>query len=247
MQRLGSAATVLVLVLVLSFGPAAGAAASGRATVLAASSLTEVLPRIDPRARYSFSGSDTLAFQIGQGAPADVFAAASPKYPEDLFARGLVLRPHVFATNSLVLVVPRGNPANIVAVGDIATPGVSLVIGDASVPIGAYTRTVLGNLGLSGALSNVVSNEQDARAVLAKVALGEADAGVVYLTDARAAGGRVRVIRLPARAQPTVRYEIAVVRGSANRPAARAFVARVLGPAGRRALRAAGFGLPPAR
>jgi molybdate transport system substrate-binding protein len=224
------------------------AAAAGRPpTVFAAASLTEVLEGLEPRARYSFAGSDTLAFQIEQGAPADVFAAASPKHPEALHARGLVTRPHVFATNSLVLVVPRSNPARIAAVGNIARRGVALVVAGPAVPVGAYTRQVLGNLGLSNALANVVSNEQDVRAVLAKVALGEADAGFVYLTDARAVAARVRAIRLPARAQPTVRYEIAVVRASANRAAARAFVARVLGPAGRRALRAAGFGLPPVR
>jgi molybdate transport system substrate-binding protein len=228
--------------------PGHPAAAAGRPpTVLAAASLTEVFKGLEPRARYNFAGSDTLAFQIGQGAPADVFAAASPKYPDALYAQGMVARPHIFATNSLVLVVPRANPARIAAVGDIARRGVALVVAGSAVPAGAYTRQVLGNLGLSGALDNVVSNEQDVKAVLAKVALGEADAGFVYLTDARAASGRVRAIRLPARAQPTVRYEIAVVRATANRARARAFVARVLGPAGRRALRAAGFGLPPAR
>jgi molybdate transport system substrate-binding protein len=236
---------VVALAAALSAGSAAAAAA--RPTVFGAASLTEVFQKIDPTARFNFAGSDTLAFQIGQGAPADVFAAASPKFPDDLFKRRLVSRPRVFATNSLVLIVPRADPANITAVGDIATPGVKLVIGDASVPIGAYTRTVLGNLHLTGALANVVSNEQDVKGVLAKVALGEADAGFVYVTDARTAGGKVQVIRLPARAQPTVSYEIAVVRASRNQAAARAFVARVLGPVGRRLLHAAGFGLPPLR
>jgi molybdate transport system substrate-binding protein len=240
------ALALAALLLALALGPAPGGAAIGRPTVFGAASLTEVFERIDPAARFNFAGSDTLAFQIRQGAPADVFAAASPKYPDDLFERGLVRRPRAFAINSLVLIVPRANPADIAAVGDIARPGVTLVIGDAAVPIGAYTRTVLANLRLTRALSNVVSNEQDVKSVLAKVALGEADAGFVYLTDARAAAGKVRVIRLPARAQPTVDYEIAVVRASANQAAARAFVARVLGPAGRRLLRAAGFGLPPA-
>jgi molybdate transport system substrate-binding protein len=253
MQRIGNSRSrrplpawlvaVALAALAAAIGPAVAAAA--RPTVFGAASLTEVFQRIAPGARFNFAGSDTLAFQIGQGAPADVFAAASPKYPDDLFRRGLVRRPRVFATNSLVVIVPRSNPAGIAAVGDIATPGVQLVIGDEAVPIGAYTRTVLGNLRLTGALSNVVSNEQDVKSVVAKVVLGEADAGFVYLTDARAAGAKVQVIRLPARAQPTVDYEIAVVRASRNQPAARAFVARVLGPVGRRLLRAAGFGLPP--
>jgi len=242
MQRLCIRLALAALAAVAAI--AGQAAAAARPTVLAAASLTEAFQKIQPTARFSFAGSDTLAFQIGQGAPADVFAAASPKYPDDLYRRHLVLKPRVFATNSLVLIVPRSNPGSITAVGDITTPGVKLVIGDAAVPIGAYTRTVLGNLHMTKALSNVVSNEQDVKAVVAKVALGEADAGFVYVTDARAAGGKVRVIHLPARAQPTVQYEIAVVKASRNRAAATAFVARVLGPAGRRFLHAAGFGLP---
>jgi molybdate transport system substrate-binding protein len=246
MQRLCIRTALVALAAVAPLPVIAGpAAAAARPTVLAAASLTEAFKKIAPSARFSFAGSDTLAFQIGQGAPADVFAAASPKYPDDLYRRHLVLEPRVFATNTLVLVVPRSNPGNITAVGDIRTPGVKLVIGDAAVPIGAYTRTVLGNLRMTGALGNVVSNEQDVKAVLAKVALGEADAGFVYATDARAAGGKVRVIHLPARAQPTVQYEIAVVSASHDRAAARAFVGRVLGPVGRRFLHAAGFGLPP--
>lgn len=224
--------------------PSSARRESPRLTVFAAASLTEVFPRIDPRARYSFAGSDQLAYQIEQGAPADVYAAASPKFAEQLFDRGLVERPRVLATNELVLIVPASNPARVRSVRDLRRPGVKLVVGQKGLPIGDYTRTVLRRLHLATALHNVVSEEQDVKGIVGKVALGEADAGFVYLTDVKPVAGRVREIRLPAHAQPTVRYEIAVVRSSKNLAAARAFVARVLSPSGRQALAQAGFGLP---
>ncbi|MBA2358016.1 MAG: molybdate ABC transporter substrate-binding protein [Actinobacteria bacterium] len=212
-------------------------------TVFAASSLKNVFPRIAP-ARYSFAGSDQLAFQLREGAPADVFAAASPRYPQELNRRGLVARPVTFATNRLILVLPRRNPAGIKSVRDLRRPGVKLVIGQPGVPIGDYTRKILKNLGLSSVLSNVVSQEPDARSIVGKVVLGQADAGFVYATDARPVAKHVQVIELPARAQPVVRYEIAVVSSSKRLEGARAFVRRILGPAGRARLAAAGFGLP---
>jgi molybdate transport system substrate-binding protein len=223
---------------------APAATAADRITVLAASSLTDVLLRIDRAPRYSFAGSDQLAAQIRLGAPADVFLAASPSAPGALYRKKLVYRPAVFATNRLVLVVPRSNPARIRGVHDLTRPGIKLVIARAGVPIGDYTRQVLARLGLSKALDNVVSEESDVRGVLGKVALSEADAGFVYATDVRAASGRVASIALPARAQPKVRYELAIVRSTKRLAAARAFVRRVLGPQGRKALAAAGFGLP---
>lgn len=111
-------------------------------------------------------------------------------------------------------------------------------------PVGAYTRRVLSDLGLASVLRNVVSREPDVKGVVGKIAVGEADAGFVYTTDARAAGERVRALALPARAQPVVRYEIAVVTTSRNRADARAFVRRALGPTGRGVLSGAGFVLP---
>jgi molybdate transport system substrate-binding protein len=123
---------------------------------------------------------------------------------------------------------------------------VKLVIGEPAVPIGAYTRAALSRLGLEAALGNVVSEEQDVRAIVAKVALGEADAGLAYLTDVRTAGDRVRAIPVPARAQPVVEYEVAVVSATPRRAAAEAYVARLLGEPGREALAGLGFGLPPA-
>jgi len=240
MRRL---AVVLALLGLLTF-PAAASVGASKITVYAAASLTEVLPKIDPAERYSFAGSDQLAFQIQQGAPADVYAAASPKYPDQLYQQGLVLRPVVFATNKLILLLPASNPAGITSVFDLKKPGIKLVIGQKGVPIGDYTRTILKNLGLSSVLSNVVSQETDVKNIVGKVVLGQADAGFVYLTDAKPVAGKVKVVRLPGWAQPKVKYEIAVVKASSNRAAAQAFVKRVLAKTGRATLAAAGFGLP---
>jgi molybdate transport system substrate-binding protein len=234
-------AAALVLLAVLAAPAAAG---TPRVTVFAAASLTDVFPRIDARARYSFAGSDDLALQVRQGAPADVFASASPVYTQDLYRRGLVERPRTFALNRLILIVPTSNPAHIRTIGDLRRKGIRLVVGAPSVPVGKYARQVLTRLGLVSALGNVASEERDVKGVVAKVVLGEADAGLVYRTDVRPVAGKVKAITIPARGQPTVRYELAVVKESRNLAAARAFVARVLGGAGRSRLAAAGFLLP---
>jgi molybdate transport system substrate-binding protein len=187
-----------------------------------------------------------LALQIQQGAPADVFAAASPKYPEALYKQGLVQKPIQFTTNTLVLIVPKSNPAQIHTVDDLTKPGIKLVIGDPSVPVGSYTRTVLANLGISAAvLKNVVSQETDVRSVLAKVALGEADAGFVYITDAKTVQGKVKVIALRESAQPHVVYEVAVVKSSKHLQAAYRYVTRLIRPAAQRELEHYGFGARP--
>jgi molybdate transport system substrate-binding protein len=226
----------------------AATSAGGGITVFAAASLTGVLPKIAPVARYSFAGSDQLAFQIRQGAPVDVYAAASPKYPELLYRDGLVRKPAVFATNRLVILVPRSNPARIGSVYDLRRSGVKLVVGDPAVPIGAYTRQILDTLGItSDVLKNVVSQETDVKGIVAKVALGEADAGFVYVTDAKAVASKTKTIALPAWAQPPIRYEIAVVSSTGRAKAARGFVAKVLSKRGRALLAAAGFGLPKRR
>ena len=223
----------------------ASTSAGGGITVFAAASLTQVFPRIDRAPRYSFAGSDQLALQLRQGAPADVYAAASPKYPELLYRQGVVHKPRVFATNRLVVLVPRSNPARVRSVYDLRRKGVKVVIGDASVPIGAYTRQILDALGITDdVLANVVSQETDVKGIVAKVALGEADAGFAYVTDARPAARKVATVSLPAWAQPPIRYEVAVVRASRHAAAARAFVARLLSKRGRLELRRAGFGLP---
>ena len=246
LRPLASACAVVVLTGLAACGgdDASTAAAEGGLTVFAAASLTEVFETLDPDVTYSFAGSDELATQIREGAPADVYAAASPKYPQELFGEGIVEEPVVFATNKLVVIVPKGNPAGISTVEDVAKQGVKLVIADEGVPVGDYTRTVLGTFGLDAALANVVSNEADVKGVVGKVALGEADAGFVYATDATTAAEDVEVIEIPATAQPPVEYQIAVVADTERRDAAEAFLELLLGEEGQAVLTAAGFGLP---
>jgi molybdate transport system substrate-binding protein len=244
------AAIVLALLaavpMLLPQASSARSQSSGRLTVFAAASLTDVLLKIAPLPRYGFAGSDQLSFQIQQGAPADVFLAASPKYPELLYKQGLVQKPVQFATNTLVLIVPKANPAGIHTADDLIKPGVKIVIGDPSVPVGAYTRTVLTNLGISAAvLRNVVSQETDVRSVLAKVALGEADAGFVYITDAKTVKGKVGVIAIRKSAQPHVVYEAAVVKSSPHLQAAYRFLTRLIRPAAQQTLERFGFGPRP--
>ena len=218
-----------------------GASAAPRVTVYAAASLTDAFPKIAPSARYSFAGSNTLAAQIRQGAPADVFASANMNLPQKLFEDKLCSKPIVFTRNKLVVIVPSANPANIQSVYDLRKRGVKLVIAASGVPVGSYTLQVLRNMNLTSVLANVVSRETDVREVLAKVALGEADAGFVYSTDARTVPGNVHVVRVPAWAQPKVQYGICVVARSGNKPAANAFVKRVLGKAGQKILLRYGF------
>jgi molybdate transport system substrate-binding protein len=217
--------------------------AAATLNVFAAASLTETFQRIDSRQNYSFAGSNQLALQIRNGAPADVFASSSPQYTQDLYARGLVERPVTFTSNKLILIVPKSNPAGLESVFDLKRKDVKLVVAGPAVPVGAYTRTVLRNLGLTSVLSKVVSREPDVKGVVGKVALGQADAGFVYATDAKPVAGDVKVIPIPAFAQPNVRYEIAVVKASRKIAAARAWVKTLTtGKRARAILTAAGFG-----
>jgi molybdate transport system substrate-binding protein len=233
-------------ILALSLPSATGA--GGNFTVFAAASLTEVFPKIDPSPRYSFAGSDQLALQIRQGAPADVYAAASPKHPQLLYHDGLVTKPITFATNKLIVLVPRSNPARIDSVYDLRRSGVKVVIGDRGVPIGVYTRQLLDALGITDAvMQNVVSQETDVKGIVSKIALGEADAGFVYITDAKPVASRVQKILLPDWAQPSIRYQIAIVSSTPRKVGARAFIRKVTSKRGRTLLRRAGFGVPKKR
>jgi len=221
--------------------------AGGPLTVYAASSLRDVLPALVPAARYGFGGSDTLQLQIERGAPADVFAAASPKQAQALHAEDRCDAPVTFATNRLVLIVPRDG-GGVTSLDDLAQGGHRLAVGTAGVPVGDYTRALLAALGRMNVLrDNTVSQEKEVAGIVAKVALGSADAGFVYRTDGVAARERTRTIALPSGAQPPVRYlACAVRRDGARSAAARAFLDRLRSPAGRAALRQAGFGLPVA-
>lgn len=198
------------------------------------------------RARFSFAGSDQLAGQIRSGLVPDVFAAANAELPRALFAEGLVERPVAFARNELVLAVPAGDSV-IASIDDLAADGVRVAVGSRDVPVGSYTRTVLGGLGTDrreAILANVRSEEPDVSAVVGKLATGAVDAGFVYRTDVAAAGGRLRAIALPPDLDATVVLEAAVVAKARQRAAARAFVDGLVRGGGSDALRAAGF-LPP--
>ncbi len=247
-----------------SSGSGSGASASPvKLTVFAAASLNKVFPQIAADFQkthpgvafaFNFAGTDTLTTQIEQGAPADVFAGASTKYGTKLAGKGLIDTPRTFATNKLVVVVPACDPAHIHSLRDLTTPGIKLVIGDATVPIGTYTRTVLGNLdalygvGYSGkVLKNVASEALDVTSILTSVSTGNADAGFVYVTDARSAGSQVTTIGLPAAAQAVASYPIAVVKATKNATAAQQFMAFVLGSQAQALLAGAGFGPPSAQ
>lgn len=220
-------------------------ATAARPVVLAAASLTEVLLRIVPEASYSFGSSNSLAEQIRRGAPFDVYLSASPIHTHALSREGLVRKPLAFATNSLVVIVPRSNPANIKSIFDLAKrPKLRLVVAGPKVPIGLYTREVLRRLGLLKVLKKTVSLEPDVKGIVGKVALGQADAGFVYRTDIAPVASRARAISIPAKAQPTVVYELAIAAKPKDLEAAQDFVISVLGPDGRRELRMYLFGLP---
>jgi len=220
---------------------AASATVSG-ITVYAASSLTDVFPAIDSGPTYSFAGSNTLAAQIQLGAPADVFASANTTIPAALYAKGLIEKPVDFTRNTLVIVVPRSNPAGITSIYDLTKPGVSVDIAASGVPVGSYTLQILSQMNIKSAvLANVVSQETDVREVLSKVALGQVDAGFVYSTDAQTVPGQVTVIKVPAWAQPKVTYAMAVLTKSPNQSSAQAFVNEVLSKAGQAKLASFGF------
>jgi molybdate transport system substrate-binding protein len=232
----------LVLLALLLAAPAAQAL-----NVYAAASLRAAFPAISGDPSYSFAGSNQLQLQIEHGAPADVFASASPAEAQALFREGRCTRPVTFATNFLVLLIPKANPGRLTSVYSLRAGRRRLAIGTAAVPIGDYTRRLLARLRLSSILStNTVSQEPNVAGIVAKVALGSADAGFAYFTDARSAADRVSSIRVPRWAQPPVRYGIcAVLRPGADSAGAQNFIRRVTTRAGRNVLRRLGFGLPP--
>jgi molybdate transport system substrate-binding protein len=236
--------TLAVVSSLVAVGGAAASASKAQAgvTVYAAASLTDVFPAIDKGNTYSFAGSNALATQIANGAPADVFASANTTIPAQLFAQGVVEKPVVFTRNTLVIVVPKSNPAGIKSVYDLAKPGVKIDVANSAVPVGSYTLQVLDQMGLRQTISaNFVSQETDVRTVLSKVQLGQADAGFVYATDARTVPGGVTVIKVPAWAQPKIAYAMAVVARSPNKAAAQAFIDEVLSKSGQATMLKYGF------
>lgn len=233
---------------------------SGKVTVFAASSLTESYRKIGAAfqqahpgvtVEFSFAASSALAAQIEQAAPADVYASADEANMKKVTDKHLIEgAPVPFARNLPVIVVPAANRAGIAAPKDLAKPGIKLVLAGPEVPIGNYARQVIDRLAADPAygaafkeatLKNLVSNEANVRAVLTKVELGEADAGIVYRTDAKVSGDKVKIVEVPAAANVVASYPIGVVAGSKNAAAAKAFVAFVTGAEGQRLLADAGF------
>ncbi len=244
-------ALIGALVALSLLSPEASAEPPRTLTVFAAASLTDAFKVLGRRfeathpgvaVRFNFGASNVLALQIKEGAPADVFASAAMQPAEQLRAAGELLdSTTVFARNKLVVVVPRDNPANLRTWTDIAHGGVKLVLAAPGVPAGDYARVVLQRAGiLEAALKNLVSNEPTVRAALSKVVLGEADAGVVYVSDARSRPG-VRAIAIPDAANMIAEYPICATRASADAELAQAFVRFVKTPSSQSLLGSYGF------
>jgi molybdate transport system substrate-binding protein len=218
----------------------AGGGSAQRLVVSAASSLTDALTECGgDNVKLSFGGSDELAAQIRQGVQPDVFASANTKLPDELKSEGLVEQPIVFATNELIIAVPEDS--DIGTVEDLAKPGVKLVVGAESVPVGAYTRQVLSKLPADQEqkiLANVRSEEPDVKGVIGKLTQDAADAGFVYRTDL--ADG-LKAVTLPEDLQPVVEYGAAVVKPS---DAAQAYLDGLTDGPCADALQEAGFGKP---
>ncbi|MEA2455417.1 MAG: molybdate transport system substrate-binding protein [Thermoleophilaceae bacterium] len=220
-----------------------------RVVVSAAASMTGALNGCAPlfgNVRLSFAGSDELAAQIRQGVTPDVYAAANTKLPDALHDEGLLSAPVKFATNELVLAVPKDS--QIASVGDLGRKGLKLAIGSESVPIGSYTRETLAKLPAAEAkaiLGNVRSNEPDVKGIVGKLTQGAVDAGFVYVTDVKAAHRELRAIHLPPEVEPQVTYAAGVVDGAKQPARARAYLRDLLHGTCAAALRAAGFGPAP--
>jgi molybdate transport system substrate-binding protein len=250
LRRLAAAAAALAL-LAGCGDDEDGTGSKPRLVVSAAASMTEALTscaRDYPGAtvRLSLAGSDELAAQIRQGVPVDVYAAANTRLPEELEGEGLLESPVEFATNTFVLAVPAGS--EIDSLEDLTEPGVKLAIGSESVPIGSYTREVVGRLPAArrrAILANVRSNEPDVKGIVGKLTQRAADAGFVYVTDVNAAGDALEAIELPAELQPEVTYAAGVATKAKQPGAAGTFVEGLRDGGCGRALREAGFGPAP--
>jgi len=234
-SRITSLLTLLALCAALAVGGAQAnpSKATAGLTIFAGSSMTTVLPEIDSGNTYSFGSSTTLGTQIKNGAPADVLMSANTTVPASLYAAGVVDKPVNFIRNTLAIVVPKSNPAGIKSIYDLTKPGVKIDEAASSVPVGSYTLQVLNQMGLNDAIqANVVSKETSDANVVAKVALGQVDAGFVYLSDYVIDPTHLTLIKVPAWAQPKITYAMAVVTKSPNQAAAQAWMKKVLSPAG---------------
>lgn len=260
-MRAPAAMAVLSLLVATSAPPAA----PRTLTVFAAASLSEaftelggIVERAHPglTVRFNFAGSQQLVAQLEHGAEADVFAAADERWMRRAVELGLVDgRPTIFARNRMVVLLPASNPGRIAQLRDLARPGLKLVLAAEAVPAGRYARVQLERLesvpGMPAgfaraALANVVSNEENVRAVVGRVQLGEADAGLAYRSDVTPhVAPHVRVLEIPDEWGVVAAYPVAVLAGSSHRADARAFVDTLLGPTGRRVLERHGLLAPP--
>ncbi|PKO13195.1 MAG: molybdate ABC transporter substrate-binding protein [Chloroflexi bacterium HGW-Chloroflexi-10] len=234
--------------------------------ILAAASLNEPFQEIaaafeaqnaDVKLIFSFAGSQELAQQLEQGAPADVFASANQKYMQSAVDADRVATAAAqnFVTNQLTVILPKNNPAGITDLKDLTTPGLKIVLAAAEVPVGKYTLEVLDKLSADAAytvdfkdllLSNVASYENNVKSVVSKVALGEADAGIVYTSDtAGSASPQLEQIVIPTNLNVVAVYPIAVIKDSTHAQTAQSFVDFVLSAESQVILAKYGF-LPPA-
>jgi molybdate transport system substrate-binding protein len=228
--------------------PTSSAKPSGTLTVLAAASLTEAFTQIghqlqarDPglQVRFSFAGSPTLVTQIQQGAPADVFAAADQANMEKVVNGGFnATAPRIFAHNRLEIAVHAGNPKHIRSVYDLANPAIKVDECAPAVPCGTYATTVFSKAGVK---VTPVSQEQDVKSVLTKVALGEVDAGIVYVTDVKSAGSSVAGVQIPDNLNIIADYPIVELKSAQNPTAAKDFINVVLSAQGQQVLKSYGF------
>jgi molybdate transport system substrate-binding protein len=231
-------------------GGSAGRPATGQVVVSAAASLTKafnaglfglVVAQPGLHVTYDFAGSNALATQILQGAPADVFASADQANMQRLVAAGLVDTPVLFARNQLEIAVAPGNPRHVLGLADLGRPDVSVVLEAPGVPAGDYARQALAS---AGVVVRPKSLETDVKSAITKVTAGEADAAVVYVTDVAAAGRSVDGVPVPDTQNVVATYPIAVVKATKNRAGAAAFVQSATSGAIQEALRAAGFLAP---
>ncbi len=223
----------------------------GDITVFAAASLTGAFNEIgdafttanpDAKVTFSFDASSALVQQITQGAPADVFASADTANMDKLTNAQLNgTAPVLFATNLLGIIVPKGNPAGITSVADLANPDVKVVVCAPEVPCGKYAAQMFESAGIT---VTPVSQEQNVKGVVTKVTAGEADAGIVYVTDVKAAGDSAELVAIPSDINVVAKYPIATVKASTNAEVDQAFIDFVLGPDGQKILADYGFMAP---
>ena len=227
-----------------------GGKVTGTVTVLAAASLTGTFTALakdfeashpGTHVQLGFGGSSALAQQVVQGAPADVLATASPSTMQQVVDHGDAASPTTFARNTLEIAVPPGNPAHVTSLADLARPGTKVALCAQQVPCGAAATKLLAQQGLTVRPATL---EQDVKAALTKVRLGEVDAALVYRTDVAAAGKDVLGVPVPEAAKVVNDYPVVTLEHAPNPSAATAFVDLVLSAKGRQVLSAAGFGLP---